>query len=166
MDRLLKYFEPEKYTLDLRIDKNKKTIGGVVTIVGEAKADKVKFHAVRLNINDVKIDGSAVKFTTINDELEIATKKGQQEIVINYDGKLNENMQGAYLSTYQFKGKTETIVATQFESHYAREAFPCIDEPGAKAEFDLAITVPEKDLKAGDIILANTHNLPIHTCKF
>ena len=82
MDRLLKYFEPEKYTLDLKIDKNKKTIGGVVTIVGEAKADKVKFHAVRLNINDVKIDGSVVKFTTINDELEIATKKGKQEIMM------------------------------------------------------------------------------------
>ena len=153
MDRLLKYFEPEKYTLDLKIDKNKKTIGGVVTIVGEAKAGKVKFHAVRLNINDVKIDGSIVKFTTINDELEIATKKGKQEIVINYDGKLNENMQGAYLSTYQFKGKTETIVATQFESHYAREAFPCIDEPAAKAVFDLSIELP-KD--ADDLVLANT----------
>ena len=152
MDRLLKYFEPEKYTLDLKIDKNKKTIGGVVTIVGEAKADKVKFHAVRLNINDVKIDGSAVKFTTINDELEIATKKGKQEIVINYDGKLNENMQGAYLSTYQFKGKTETIVATQFESHYAREAFPCIDEPAAKAIFELTIAVPEG---SDDIVLSN-----------
>ena len=26
MDRLLKYFEPEKYTLDLKIDKNKKIL--------------------------------------------------------------------------------------------------------------------------------------------
>ena len=153
MDRLLKYFEPEKYTLDLKIDKNKKIIGGVVTIVGEAKADKIKFHAVRLNVKDVKADGSVVKFTTVNDELEIEVGKGKHEIVINYDGKLNENMQGAYLSTYQFKGKTETIVATQFESHYAREAFPCIDEPAAKAVFDLSIELPKG---ADDLVLANT----------
>ena len=153
MERLLKYFEPEKYTLDLKIDKSKKTIGGVVTIVGEARVDKIKFHAVRLNISDVKVDGSVVKFTTVNDELEIVTKKGKHEIVINYDGKLNENMQGAYLSTYQFKGKTETIVATQFESHYAREAFPCIDEPAAKAVFDLSIELPKG---ADDLVLANT----------
>jgi aminopeptidase N len=73
-------------------------------------------------------------------------------VEIGYHGTLNENMQGAYLSTYEYKGKTEVIVATQFESHYTREAFPCIDEPGAKAVFELAIiTSDDKDL-----ILANT----------
>lgn len=62
-------------------------------------------------------------------------------------------MEGAYLSTYQLGDTTETIVATQFESHYAREAFPCIDEPAAKATFDLKITLPDD---ADDLILANT----------
>ena len=62
-------------------------------------------------------------------------------------------MEGAYLSTYQLGDTTETIVATQFESHYAREAFPCIDEPAAKATFDLKITLPDG---ADDLVLANT----------
>ena len=139
MERLIKYFEPEKYNLDLAINKNKKTIGGTVVVSGEAKENKVKFHAVRLNIKAVKVDGDVVDFTTDNDELVVPVQKGKHEIIINYDSKLNENMQGAYLSTYQYNDKTEVIVATQFESHYAREAFPCIDEPGAKAVFDLSI---------------------------
>ena len=153
MDRLLKYFEPEKYILNLKIDKTKKTIGGEVKVFGEAKTDQIRFHAVRLNVIDVKVDGNVVKFTTDNDELVVTAGKGKHEVLINYSGKLNENMQGAYLSTYQYKGKTETIVATQFESHYAREAFPCIDEPGAKAVFELSIVLPDG---ADDLVLANT----------
>ena len=37
MERLLEYFEPEKYVLDLTVDKFKKTISGVVTVFGVAK---------------------------------------------------------------------------------------------------------------------------------
>ena len=54
-------------------------------------------------------------------------------------------MEGAYLSTYEYNGETEKIVATQFESHYARECFPCIDEPIAKATFSLKITSVDTD---------------------
>ena len=60
-------------------------------------------------------------------------------------------MQGAYLSSYQHEGREELLVSTQFESHYARECFPCIDEPEAKATFDLMITIPDED----DEIISN-----------
>ena len=63
--------------------------------------------------------------------------------MIYYNGTLNENMEGAYLSTYDYEGEKEIIVTTQFESHYARQAFPCIDEPAAKASFQLTITIPK-----------------------
>ncbi|MBR2725420.1 M1 family metallopeptidase [Candidatus Saccharibacteria bacterium] len=152
MERLLKYFKPEKYLLDLLIDKNKKTIGGEVTVCGEALSETVKFHAVGLKVTDVLVNDKKVEFKADGKVLEIEdVSLGENEIKIVYHGKLNENMQGAYLSTYEYKGKTETIVATQFESHYAREAFPCIDEPAAKAVFELKISVPEKD----DLILTN-----------
>ncbi|MBR3252731.1 M1 family metallopeptidase [Candidatus Saccharibacteria bacterium] len=153
MERLIKFFKPEKYVLDLDIDKAKKTIGGKVTVSGEVLNEVVKFHAVDLKISDVVVNGKKYKFEADDEVLTVFdVDLGSAEIEIFYEGKLNENMQGAYLSTYEYEGGVETIVATQFESHYAREAFPCVDEPAAKAEFDVKITTPDKD----DLILVNT----------
>ena len=157
MERLIKYFVPEKYSLDIDINKTKKTIGGKVTIEGQVKSENIKFHAVNLSIDSVQANGKKAEFEIKDDVLIVLqVPRGDAEVEIDYHGILNENMQGAYISTYKYKGKVETIVATQFESHYAREAFPCIDEPEAKAVFDLAITVPEEDVNAGDIVIANT----------
>ena len=153
MERLIKFFKPEKYVLDLDIDKDKKTIGGKVTVSGEVLSETVKFHAVRLNISDVSVNGKKCKFEADGEVLTVFdVSLGNATLEIFYDGKLNENMQGAYLSTYEYKGETQTIVATQFESHYAREAFPCIDEPEAKAVFDVKITISDPE----DLVLVNT----------
>ena len=154
MERLLQYFVPEKYTLDLIIDKFAKTIGGKVVVLGKALRKTVKFHAVGLEITSVLVDGKEADFKTDGETLIISkVNPSDIEVTINYRGELNENMEGAYLSTYRHNDQIETIVATQFESHYAREAFPCIDEPEAKAVFELSLTVPEG---ADDLILANT----------
>ena len=155
MERLLDYFVPERYVLDLKILKDEKYIGGVVKVFGEVLNETVKFHAVGLKITDVLVNGERAKFKVNGEILEIEkVSLGEAEIEIFYDGKLNENMEGAYLSTYEYEGRTETIVATQFESHYAREAFPCIDEPAAKAVFEVALELPEK---SDDLVLANTN---------
>ena len=152
MERFLEYFVPERYTLDIAIDKHEKTIGGVVTVTGEVLNETVKFHAVDLVITDVLVNGDEAKYKADGKVLEIGgVKLGKAEIAIYYNGRLNENMEGAYLSTYEYDGKMETIVATQFESHYAREAFPCIDEPEAKAVFEVKIKVPDED----DLVLVN-----------
>ncbi|MBR2803239.1 M1 family metallopeptidase [Candidatus Saccharibacteria bacterium] len=152
MERLIEYFVPEKYKLDLTIDKLAKTIGGKVLVKGEALRENVKFHAVELKIERVLVNGEKGKFKCDGKILEILdVVPGEAEIEISYHGNLNENMEGAYLSSYEYKGHTEWIVATQFESHYAREAFPCIDEPAAKAVFELVITTA-----GDDKVLANT----------
>jgi len=157
MERLLDYFVPERYRLDLFIDKHEKTISGVVEVFGKVLTQTVKFNAVELTIDEVEIGGEKVDFETKDGVLTLSkVPRSASCIKIVYHGSLNENMEGAYLSTYKYRGRTETIVTTQFESHYAREAFPCIDEPAAKAVFELSITVPDED----DLILANTPEVP------
>ncbi|MBR2544309.1 M1 family metallopeptidase [Candidatus Saccharibacteria bacterium] len=152
MDRLINYFVPEKYILDIKIDKKAKTLGGTVVVEGRAKAENIKFHAVGLSVDQVAINGKKAAFEVENGVLTIfKAPRSDLRVEIDYHGSLNENMQGAYLSTYKYRGETEVIVATQFESHYAREAFPCIDEPEAKAVFEVSISIPDKD----DLVLAN-----------
>ena len=153
MERLLDYFIPKNYNLDLFIDKKKGNLEGVVKITGKALTDEIKFDSIGNKVKNVKINGEKTEFDSKEPFLIIKDVPRETiEIEITYERTLNKNMQGAYLSTYELNGKEERIVSTQFESHYAREAFPCIDEPEAKATFDLTITVPDKE----DIVLANT----------
>lgn len=77
------------------------------------------------------------------------------ELEITFSASINHNMEGCYLSSYNWRGSEQRLVATQFESHYAREAFPCVDEPAAKAIFDLTLILPDYN-PAHDIVLANT----------
>ena len=121
MERFLDYFVPERYKLDLFIDKHAKTISGTVEIIGKVLSETVKFHAVELEVEGVEIDGKVAGF----DDFECANgvltlfkvPRDASCIKVWYHGSLNENMEGAYLSTYEYRGKTEVIVATQFESH-------------------------------------------------
>ena len=154
MERLLDFFIPKNYLLNLFIDKHQKTIKGTVEITGKTKtADLLKLHSVGQTIDFVKINGNSVDFTLENSVLTApAAPKSDITVEVGFHGPIKEDMQGAYLSTYQHEGKEERIVSTQFESHYARACFPCVDEPAAKATFDLFITIPDD----GDIVLANT----------
>ena len=158
MERLLDFFIPKSYTINLFIDKHKKTIKGTVKIAGKTKsADLVKLHSIGQAIDSLKINAKATDFTLENGILTApAAAKSDLTLELDFHGPLKEDMQGAYLSTYLYGGKEERIVSTQFESHYARECFPCIDEPAAKATFELSITVPDKD----DIVLSNTEVAP------
>ncbi len=154
MEQLLNYFRPKNYQLDLKIDKEKQTLKGKVVVRGTAKATDVRMHAVGLTIEKIKVGDAVAEFVTDGGEVVIKNVPVDDVVItINYHGKLGENMQGAYLSSYEYKGHAEKIVSTQFESHYARMAFPCIDEPAAKATFDLSITLPEG---SDDLVLANT----------
>ena len=151
MERFLDYFAPERYTLKLRLSRDQNQIYGTAIIDGEAKSDIVKFHAVNMQIKSV----ANHNFIYDGAELQIQkVKKGPASFTIEFEAQINNNMQGCYLSTYELAGQTQKIITTQFESHYAREAFPCIDEPAAKAEFDLTLIIP--DLTKNDVVLANT----------
>ncbi len=166
MERLLEYFIPEHYQLELSISRKSERITGQVTITGQILQNVVKFHAVDMNIASVEFQASdqansrhECKYQYDGQTLEISVTDDMRgydsaSFYIQYTTQLNHNMQGCYVSTYNYNGESQKLVATQFESHYAREAFPCIDEPAAKASFDLTLIVP--DASEQDVVLANT----------
>jgi len=148
----LAYFVPERYDLDLRINKNKTKITATVEITGEAKSDKIRLHAVDMDIKAVKLDDVEAKFEYKDKELAIdCAEKGQHKIKIDYSFAITDDMQGAYSSNFTADGEEYRLVTTQFESHYARECFPCVDEPAAKAIFKLKIRSDDPE----DTILSN-----------
>ena len=167
MEQYLNYFEPSNYNIAFDIDKENESFVGQTIVTGIAKSQTFYLHAVEMEIDkvsaeaansvdkvDFNYDYDGEKLTlTLSEEDFAKYSKEPVQFCINYHRPLNKNMEGAYLSTYEYEGKTEKIVTTQFESHYAREAFPCIDEPAAKATFDIIITVPKG---SKDLILANT----------
>jgi aminopeptidase N len=166
INHLYDRFKPAKYKIELEVDKHKKTYMGHVTIEGSQTgppSKRITLHQKGLKIESVRIlkkgkkssDNQELTVSRINtqktvDELRLHTAEtiysGAYEIQINYSGKISNTMHGIYLCKHKQNDKEKLIVATQFESHYAREAFPCIDEPEAKAEFDLTIIIPDDDL--------------------
>ena len=133
-------FVPEHYDLFLDLNRANKTFSGKVTITGEAKAEKISLHQKDLMIEAIEVAGQARPFTLDNDNealyVELASA-GPVEVTLTYTGKITDNMTGIYPSYYTVDGVKKEIISTQFESHFAREAFPSVDEPEAKATFDL-----------------------------
>ena len=76
---------------------------------------------------------------------------GDYEVHMEFHGAITRGMTGLYPCYFTVDSTEHVMLATQFESHHARELFPCIDEPEAKATFDLALVSP-KDMT----VLANT----------
>ncbi len=153
MERFFDYFEPEHYDLTLDINAAKNNMDAVAIITGRAKEETVKFHAAKLKIKNLKIDGEDHDYARENGVVVVSGVNTGKKIKLEFEyyAPIETDMQGVYLSTYKNGDTEEKIVATQFESHYARECFPCIDEPAAKATFDLTITTKTPT----DTILAN-----------
>lgn len=101
-------------------------------------------HAKDLAIQSVTFDGKAATYAPgEHDALEIthpSIVSGEHVVVVEFSGEITDAMHGMYPCYYTHDGVKKELVATQFESHHAREVFPCIDEPEAKATYDVTLT--------------------------
>lgn len=148
VSRLITHFIPEHYSLELTIHHGDRMFEGTVTILGEKTGDgPLLLHAKDLKINAAHVDGVTTTECTMgeNDELTIPTSAGagQHTVVVSFSGTITDAMHGMYPCYFEVDGKKQELIATQFESHHAREVFPCIDEPEAKATFDLTLKTEE-----------------------
>lgn len=151
-------FHPEHYTLSLDIDRVGRSFTGTVTIRGDVLPGQTRLglHAKDLTIDTVTYDGKVADYEHgDNDELWVSHADiipGQHVIVIGYSGTITDPMHGMYPCKFTVDGEAKELIATQFESHHAREVFPCVDEPQAKATFDVTLTT-ETDIT----VLGNLH---------
>lgn len=176
VSRLFRQFEPEHYDVSLAISPDKSTFSGTVTIRGKKTwrpNQRIVLHQNGLKITRATItkhDKKAsheIPITRIHHhasfhEVRLHTKQtlypGPYTITLDFEAPLSDYMHGIYPSYFDHEGEKKSIIATQFESHHAREAFPCIDEPEAKAVFQLTLeTAP------GETVLSNTPILSTKT---
>ncbi len=168
--RLAEQFLPATYNLVIDTDIENLKFSGTAEITGQKVGrpnKRLTFHQKDLKIVSAKVIKTdkagtrELKITRINthksyDEVRLHFDEliypGQYKIILDFAGQITENFTGLYPSYFNdTDGAKKVILATQFESHHARELFPCIDEPVAKAVFDLTIKAP-----TGLTVLANT----------
>jgi tricorn protease interacting factor F2/3 len=146
---------PINYELIFEPDLKKFTFKGIESILINCKKST---NTIILNCAEIKIKSCHVKVAgkiiksipKINEkkeELEIRLGqkiKGNATIKLEFEGILNDRLLGFYRSKYKQGGKIKYLATTQFEAADARRAFPCWDEPEAKATFDISIIADNK----------------------
>ncbi|HEX3568297.1 MAG TPA: M1 family metallopeptidase [Candidatus Saccharimonadales bacterium] len=167
--RLFQSFRPEHYQLELHPNRDTMHVSGTVVITGQKlgrPSQRLTFHQHGLTITSAQITHQSKKGVKeilparINhhrtlDEVRLHADEllyaGTYEITMTFTGDITRPMEGIYPCYFKEGSVEKMLIATQFESHHARDAFPCIDEPEAKATFDLILVSP-----AGEAVVGNT----------
>ncbi|XP_031335300.1 glutamyl aminopeptidase-like isoform X2 [Photinus pyralis] len=151
--RLPSHIVPKSYDLTLYPNLEDGTFRGVVKIKVYVQIDssEIRIHSKGLKIDKVLIDGiaSSVEENKIYELLMLSKpnaaviQKGNRDIQIDYSGDMKNRIVGLYTSSYIAEGGKKIPIATsKFEPTYARQAFPCFDEPNMKVKFTVHILKP------------------------
>ena len=160
--RLIETFKPSKYQILLNLSNSKERIfTGKVIIDGNIKNNNsFNLHSKALDIDFIKVNNVNCEYKeTSEDEISIFSNKdnkfnttSKSTVEIGFKGRINDSMHGLYPCYYNDGEERKELLATQFESHHAREVFPCVDEPEAKAIFKLTILTNNN----GEKVISNT----------
>ena len=161
--RLFEGFAPDRYQLFIDPDRETRQIRGEVTLEGKKKgrpSQRISLHQHGLTITSAQIikhdkkGDQEIPVSRINhhrslDEVRLHAAQllypGNYTIRFNYKGKFDDNIHGIYPCNFEIDGQRKSLIATDLESHHAREVLPCIDEPEAKAVFELTLSSPLKE---------------------
>ena len=150
---------PQVYHLDLDVFLETHSFDGNLAIdvtVNKPEVTSVTLHSKELSIEQASFvgadAGAEIKAEEINFNLKLTTVAvvfgsalpvGGGQLRLKFRGCLNDQMAGFYRSKYTaLNGEKRIMASTQFEALDARRCFPCWDEPAAKAQFDVTLTVP------------------------
>ena len=180
----MKAVTPINYNLEFEPDLDKFTFAGKAKILLELNgpANKIILNCADLEIKSCLITENkktikpTFKLNPDDEKLTIGFKekiKGKAELVIDFSGKLNDQLVGWYRSKYLHNGKEKYLATTQFEAADARRAFPCFDHPAYKATFDVAIIIQDNLQTVSNMpysifpggLITRTLVLPCCSCK-
>ncbi|XP_017785900.1 PREDICTED: glutamyl aminopeptidase-like isoform X2 [Nicrophorus vespilloides] len=149
--RLPEGVKPTTYDLTLKPRLTEGIFDGTVKITVDVKQSvpDIRLHSNGLSIKSVKVNSEEVKFHLEPEyELLIVEKPSEMnakvEMSIEFSGSMLDRIVGLYSSTYKSGGKSRSIATTKFEPTYARQAFPCFDEPNMKANFTVHLLKPKE----------------------
>lgn len=134
----------------------------------------IVLHAAEITFRSVRISAGG-KTHTASVALDAARQTatftvptplpaGAAEIAVSYDGILNDDLRGLYLS----KANNRRYAVTQLEATDARRMFPSFDEPAMKATFTLTAIIDQADhaISNGAIVSDTPGPAGHHTIKF
>src|ERR687898_913808 len=137
--RLPRTVVPRRYDLTLEPDLDAATFGGHESITVEIVTATAEVGGERL-VATVALDEESERVTL---SFERALAAGEATLHLRFRGVLNDKLRGFYRSTFTDDAGVERVLATtQMEATDARRAFPCWDEPDAKAVFGITLVVP------------------------
>jgi puromycin-sensitive aminopeptidase len=144
--RLPRSIRPVRYDAFLSLDLERGAFTGKIRISLsiEREAAWIALHAAGLEVTraTVLVGGTALEgkvdlfeasetiVLTTGDTIPV----GRTELELTWMGTFSTGLRGLY--------RAGPLVATQFEAADARRVFPCLDEPGFKAPWAVAIEVP------------------------
>ncbi|XP_026839621.1 glutamyl aminopeptidase [Drosophila erecta] len=113
--------------------------------------NQIILHSYRLNITSVYVLNREVEKFELEEDRQFLIITLAAELPVGasitlgiiFDGQMKDKLVGLYSSTYLNEaGTIRTMSTTKFEPTYARQAFPCFDEPAMKATFAITVVHP------------------------
>ncbi len=144
---------PLHYDLRFEPDLRARRFSGraLIDVSVRTPTSRISMNAAELDVRrcrvmraDAEIPSSH-SLDAASEELTIRTSSrvsGSVRIEVDFEGTLNDRLLGFYSSTHMVGKRKARMATTQFEAADARRAFPCWDEPAAKATFDVTIVAP------------------------
>ncbi len=155
---------PRHYKIRLEPNLADATFTGsvVISVEVETPSDTLTLNANELEVRSVQIAGdqpTAAAFSLDSNAERLSIdgpfSAGEHQVEIEFAGILNDELHGFYLSRFEdADGNEQRLATTQFEATYARQAFPCWDEPAHKAVFEIEIVAD-----ADHQVVANTNEV-------
>ena len=151
LGRLPQTVQPTHYKIALQLDPTLDSFNGDVEISATLTQaqDFIWLHGNALDVSQVSIssiDGDLLGSYKQMDDSGVALLQfpaelaaGEVKIRLRYSARYSKKLDGLY----KVMDAGKPYLFTQFESIFARQMFPCFDEPGFKTPFDVSLKIPD-----------------------